>query len=576
MVRMPCRESLFLWVALLIQGLLFITITPLWEGFDEPFHYAYIQGLAESGELPVFTKSMLSREVARSFEITPLSEALNINLGGGYLTFDAWWRLPESVRRERAQSLRALKSEMEANAGMNSTVSNYEAHQAPLYYLIAVPIYRLTAPLTLTGRVFCLRLFTLLIGSLTLFVLAAAARKTVPDGTGRRTALFMAALMPMFVVTAARISNDALAILLSSLTIWLVLDYFATGSTLRQAFLIGGVLGLGLLTKAYLLAVLAAIMAVFLWATVVSADRRRMLRHLAAIVLTAAVMSGWWYARNYLLYGNVSGMQELTRTAGLSVADRLRQLGAVPWLDSMRIMIRQHIWVGNNSFMNLSGGLYELGYLLIGIAALGLGIGFLRLRGRSTARAFPRVPPEAARDSMGSQPADPRGIPIAAIFYATFLLATAYHMWQSFLFIRIPGGTLGYYLYAAILPELILLAYGLLSFPGRWTGRILSVAVVTYAATINLVAFFCKMIPYYSGFAVSRFHLQHLLTLYSPTTFGRILHRLALLQAEWIGPGTIFFIAMLHLLSVTLAVWWFWRPGSSRAAPEKPAHPPDL
>jgi len=73
---MPPRVRLYpwlLWIALILQGVLFISTTAIWDGFDEPFHYAYIQALAETGTLPVYGKSLVSRELTRSFELTPLS-----------------------------------------------------------------------------------------------------------------------------------------------------------------------------------------------------------------------------------------------------------------------------------------------------------------------------------------------------------------------------------------------------------------------------------------------------------------------------------------------------------------------
>lgn len=51
---MPSRVKLYpwlLWIAMILQGLLFISTTAVWDGFDEPFHYAYIQFLAETGTL---------------------------------------------------------------------------------------------------------------------------------------------------------------------------------------------------------------------------------------------------------------------------------------------------------------------------------------------------------------------------------------------------------------------------------------------------------------------------------------------------------------------------------------------
>jgi hypothetical protein len=49
-----------------LNGLLYSSLLPLWEGFDEPFHYAYVQDLSVDQRLPVLGRANLSAEVWRS------------------------------------------------------------------------------------------------------------------------------------------------------------------------------------------------------------------------------------------------------------------------------------------------------------------------------------------------------------------------------------------------------------------------------------------------------------------------------------------------------------------------------
>ncbi|MBZ5498657.1 MAG: hypothetical protein LAP85_19855 [Acidobacteriia bacterium] len=558
--------SWLLWIALILQGLVFISTTPVWEGFDEPFHYAYIQHLAENGALPVYGKSMLSREVTRSFEIGPISNALNSILGGHYTTFAALSQLSDVERRERAQDLRDIREKERMLPDTQHPISNYEAHHAPLYYLIAVPVYRMCSSLDLPSRVFCLRLFSLLIGSLTLVAAHAAARRALPGRVESRTLAFVIALMPMFIATIARISNDALAVPLGSLVVFLVIDYFAHIPSGGRALQIGIALGLGLLTKAYFLAVMAGAVAVFAVAVCTSADRKRLLRHIAIILILAAGISSWWYVRNYLLYGNLSGMQELTLTANLSLADRFAMASKVPWLAAWHGMIKQHIWLGNMSLMEFSRAIYNFGYLLVFLAVLGL-LG----RGVSAIRRFCRRHARASSIALinGEElRRQDRSLAIAFLFYSFFLMAAAYHMWQNFILVRVPGGTGGYYLYAAIVPELLLLVYGLKALPWK-TGKIAQAATIGYVVVINFVAYFCKTIPYYGGFSIARFHLGNLFELYSPATFTLILSRLARQQASWIGSKTILALLLCHLVCMTIVTWIVVANlGESRTSPQ--------
>jgi len=55
-------------------------LLPLWEGFDEPFHFGYVQYLASERKFPDPRKSRLSEEVGRSLLLAPASVAVKRNL----------------------------------------------------------------------------------------------------------------------------------------------------------------------------------------------------------------------------------------------------------------------------------------------------------------------------------------------------------------------------------------------------------------------------------------------------------------------------------------------------------------
>ena len=57
----------------ILNATLYCLLLPLWEGFDEPFHYGYVQTLSAKGELPVLGKTRLSREVLQSLHLAPAS-----------------------------------------------------------------------------------------------------------------------------------------------------------------------------------------------------------------------------------------------------------------------------------------------------------------------------------------------------------------------------------------------------------------------------------------------------------------------------------------------------------------------
>src|ERR1700676_5219037 len=65
---------------ILVNAALYSVLLPLWEGFDEPFHFAYVQQLANGQGLPDARTARLSREVGASLLLAPASQAVQQNL----------------------------------------------------------------------------------------------------------------------------------------------------------------------------------------------------------------------------------------------------------------------------------------------------------------------------------------------------------------------------------------------------------------------------------------------------------------------------------------------------------------
>src|SRR5437867_483643 len=249
-----------LWLLCMSQGLVFIVSTPIWEGWDEAFHYSYIQGLVEHRSLPVYGRSFISTEITTSFENAPLSYATNLSVGRHYTTFEDYWKLPPEERRQREERLENIPAAKRVDfSDPRLGLFNYEAHQPPLYYLLCTAIYYCLSSAALSTRVFFLRLFSLVIGSLIILLAFSAAKTTYSQYRHVVLVPLLIALLPLFYGTVARISNDSLAVMLFSALVVLVLRYFRDSPTTPDAFRIGVVLGLGLLTIAYFLTALPAL-----------------------------------------------------------------------------------------------------------------------------------------------------------------------------------------------------------------------------------------------------------------------------------------------------------------------------
>lgn len=183
---------------------------------------------------------------------------------------------------------------------------NWAAHHPPLYYLMALPIELALKDRPIAERAFALRLFSLLLSSATLIVMILTARLLFTDH--RSGWVLMPCLLvfsPGYSLHQVSINNDLLLILLYSLLMYLMLKWSDQQFTFRRALALGVICGLGILTKMLFLT------AVFLVAAYLLLDGRCrtggslkkagfMFSIFAFVVM---VVSGWWFVRNYMVYG---------------------------------------------------------------------------------------------------------------------------------------------------------------------------------------------------------------------------------------------------------------------------------
>lgn len=350
---MNARRLLIAYV--LVNALLYSVLLPLWEGFDEPFHFGYVQQLANGQGLPDQNTARLSNEAGASILLTPASSVVKENLPQvtSYAQYFSW---PVLKRAEVRRRLNEIPTELRWNP---SQFVNYEAQQPPLaYFLLAIP-ERLLASEPIPMRIAILRIVAASIGSLLL--LTGAERLFAQIGTGdsyRVAALFCLFSCQMTWATMARVSNDWLSV---ALAIWLLvaLNSYDTRPGLRRTAFAAALLAAGLLTKAYFL----AFVPLFAGLTV----RRRSGKNLAAGSIIVLGVAGPWYGRNLMRYGTLSGTQESRAGVGLHAV--LLATPNVNWLKTTWSFIHYSLWTGNNTFSTFSANTLNL---IIGAGLAGL------------------------------------------------------------------------------------------------------------------------------------------------------------------------------------------------------------
>jgi len=327
----------------LINTLLYSTLLPLWEGFDEPFHFGYVQQLASAGGFPDARTARLSGEVGASLLLAPASAATKQNLPQ-VVSFDQFFAWPESGRQEARKQLDQIPPDLRRQS---SQFLNYEAQHPPLAYLLLAVPERILARIPLPPRVAILRIIAA--GAGALLLLAAAERLFSQLGLPepyRTAALFCMLSSQMLWATLAHIGNDWLAVPLAVWTL-VALNLDALNRTGFRAALY---LAAGLLTKAYFLCLIPLLIGIY-------ALQRRWRDFMIASAILCGI-AGPWYARNFFLYGDFTGMQE--GRAGIGVRAVARSITLPHWPAVIAFTARTSIWTGNNSFRTFSSGTLNL------------------------------------------------------------------------------------------------------------------------------------------------------------------------------------------------------------------------
>ncbi|MBI2861946.1 MAG: phospholipid carrier-dependent glycosyltransferase [Chloroflexi bacterium] len=369
-------------VLYLMLGFAYSLINPLWEATDEYEHFQYADYLRGNGfALPVQIAGADGSPAVPMAHHPPLYYALSALVIGGIDTSN----LPAVAQRNPYFQW----ARYDPPGGWN-VFFHTEAEAFP-YQGAALAAH-------------LLRLLSIAMGAITVWIAYRLARLLAPMRPG--VAWFAAALVafnPSFLFTTSSIHNDNLIILLASLSLlWLVTLVQEDAALLRQegqvgfgrirgAFTPGGYLYLllgGLLLGAALLTKLSALALVPLYALALAlaAWKRRDYRWglmAAAIVFgVAGIVSGWWYVRNQILYGDPLGWGPFTATYGFLV----RSL-PYRWEDFALFLsgLSETYWVGFG-YMNLRAGswLYSILWGVSGLALAGWAIALARQRLRTT------------------------------------------------------------------------------------------------------------------------------------------------------------------------------------------------
>jgi 4-amino-4-deoxy-L-arabinose transferase-like glycosyltransferase len=257
---------------------------PLGEAPDEAPHFTYIRYVARHGRLPTTT------EEHEAFQ-PPLYYVL-----GAALTF--WID-------DAPDAAFAIRANADFDVGDPRAPKNLLLHTAAE----AWPFRGWALAWHLD------RLLSIAFGAVTVWAVYRLGRTLFPDRTAIPLAMAaLTAFTPQFLFMSAVVNNDNAATAISALVLWQIAALL-TGTEHRREWkrnvVLGSLLGLGVLSKANLITLAPIAGLAVLVAEVRRAGWRRGLRSTlvagGAILAVLALIAGWYFVRNWSLYGDPLG-----------------------------------------------------------------------------------------------------------------------------------------------------------------------------------------------------------------------------------------------------------------------------
>lgn len=286
----------------LLLGAAYAWVVPLGEAPDEIDHFLYVRYLLEQHAFPVMHPTAAENDTMEANQ-PPLFYLLNAAVTAPFpMTATADFPLNACYTFDPHDGGRA-NFYLHDPAEQNPLASDYLAFRAA-------------------------RLVSVLLGAVTVWLAYQLGRQMTPGDTS--TGLLAAALLafnPQFLFITASVNNDVLTAVLGAALVYVSVQA-ATAPRWRQFSILGGLMGLALLTKFALLALwplpfLAALL------TAGREQRKLAVQGGALVAGLPVLIAGWWYVRAARLYGDPLAWRvhlqakgvEVLRTTPLTLTD---------------------------------------------------------------------------------------------------------------------------------------------------------------------------------------------------------------------------------------------------------------
>lgn len=266
-------------VAFLILSLCYSFAIPIFEAQDEKAHFEFIRFVATRTKLPDFRDSdELNAAGVQSIQ-TPLY----------YVVQGALLRISgrENIRFEYQRNPFRSKS---------SPAMYYHNHEGEKFPYKGQ--YRVFHLMRLTNIVAGILILLILYKTTSLLISTESLLPVAATG--------FVALIPQFVYICATMSNDAFSVLFASLSFYFLLRILLSASvSLMHVAAMSVSIALAILSKQMTL----YLVPVCYTAVLIKGDFQQKARNIFVMTAGLALLAGWYYARNWLFFGDVFNLQ---------------------------------------------------------------------------------------------------------------------------------------------------------------------------------------------------------------------------------------------------------------------------
>ena len=447
-VRPTIRKLLAVFVLL---ASLFSFFTPPYEAPDEIWHFAFVQHLVTLRALPVAEPNTQALWRQQG------TQAPAYYAGAALLTaLIDQSDFPELFAR--ANPHRAI-GEPDAAINRNYLIHHRPAERFPWRHSILA--------------LHVARLFSVFLGAVTVYAAYRSLRLLLSPDDALLGAAF-AAFLPQFVFISASVSNDNAINAAAALVLWQLTEMLVEEGRPRQSRLLklGIILGLALLSKLSGLGLVGVSAAAILWLAWRSRSVRSVFDAALWTAVPAILLAGWWYVRNWRLYGDPLAWEMweaniLLRVIPAGPSQILSELGGL-----------EHSFWGLFGWLNLPYPAWV--YLALRVVALVVALGLLFHVARTARAGYAR------RTERYVSP-----VPRAILLLWLLVLTVS---WLRFM--RVAPAAQGRYFFAALPALALLWALGWTGWGSRF-GRRIGWSVTSVLGLLALATPFVLIRPAY-------------------------------------------------------------------------------